>query len=158
MRIRTLFPTSLGLLVLAGSAFADTARSLDQKVKQFVEAANRQDVETMVGAVEPRFRWMQIDGEKLQIEVVGAEQLRSWLDGYFQATPSARTRISEVQVDGAFASTVEHVEFRDSKGVLRKQSATCVYEFGEAGLIRNVWYFPAQEDDAHADALAGEPR
>jgi hypothetical protein len=146
MRVRTLFPTTLGLLVLAGSALsAPPPPDLDRRVQQFVEASNRQDVEAMIAAVDPQFRWMSVDGAKLDVEVVGAEQLRSWLEGYFRSTPEARSKLGRVEVDGHYASTVETTEFRDSKGALRRQSATSVYEFTEGGLIRAVWYFPAQE-------------
>lgn len=151
MRLRTLFPATLGLLVLAGSASAAAPDDLDQRVRQFVEASNRQDVEAMVGAVEPGFRWMQIEGERIEVEVVGPEQLRSWLHGYFRSTPGARASLGPVQVDGAFASSVESIEFRDAAGALHRQSATSVYQFGEQGLIRNVWYFTAQADDPLPD-------
>lgn len=153
MRLRTLFPTTLGLLVLAGQAMAAPPADLDQRVKRFVEAANQHDVEAMVGAVEPGFRWMQIEGERISVEVVGPEQLRSWLEGYFRTTPSARSTLGPVLVDGAYASTVEHTEYRDADGALNRQSATCVYQFSEAGLIRNVWYFPVQ---ASAPGAAGQ--
>jgi hypothetical protein len=153
MRLRTLFPTTLSLLVLAGQAMAETPADLDQRVLRFVEAANRHDVEAMVGAVEPGFRWMQVEGERINVEVVGPEQLRSWLQGYFRTTPSARSTLGPVQVDGAYASTVEFTEYRDEQGQVIRQSATCVYQFSAAGLIRNVWYFPAQ---APAPAASGQ--
>jgi hypothetical protein len=150
MRLRTLFPATLGLLVLAGHAVAAPPSDLDTRVKRFVEAANRHDVEAMLGAVTPGFRWMQIEGERLSVEVVGPAQLRSWLEGYFRSTPSARATLGPVQVDGAYASSVEFTEYRDAGDVLRRQSATCVYQFNEDGLIQNVWYFPVQEPAAMA--------
>ncbi|MCK7595086.1 nuclear transport factor 2 family protein [Pseudomarimonas salicorniae] len=151
MRLRTLFPATLGLLVLAGQSMAAPPADLDQRVKRFVQAANQHDVEAMVGAVEPGFRWMHVEGERISVEVVGPDQLRSWLEGYFRTTPSARSTLGAVQVDGAYASTVEFTEYLGEGDVMQRQSATCVYQFSEAGLIRNVWYFPAQE------AAAAEP-
>jgi len=150
MRLRTLFPATLGLLVLAGQPLAAPPVQLEQRVRDFVEASNRHDVEAMVAAVEPGFRWMQIEGERIVVEVVGPEQLRSWLEGYFRSTPSACATLGAVQVDGDFASTVESTEYRDADNVVQRQSATSVYQFGDAGLIRNVWYFPAQESAAPA--------
>lgn len=145
MRARILFPATLGLLVLAGSALAGPPADVGERVQRFVEASNRQDVEAMVAAVDEQFRWMSIDGERLVVEVVGPEQLRSWLQGYFQSTPDARAQLGEVLVDGHYASTVETVEFRDGGGALQRQSATSVYEFTDGGLIRSVWYFPSQD-------------
>jgi hypothetical protein len=143
MRIRVLFPATLGLLVLAGVAIA-APPDMEARVRGFVEASNRHDVAAMLAATEPGFRWMQITGERLEVEVVGHEQLKSWLDGYFLSTPDARSKVSTVMLDGAFASAIESVAFRDAEGREQTQSATSVYEFSPAGLIRNVWYFPAQ--------------
>ncbi len=155
MRLRTLFPSTLGLLVLAGSALGAPPDDLGERVRQFVDASNRQDVEAMVAAVEPGFRWMQIEGERITVEVVGPEQLRSWLEGYFRSTPSARASLGPVQVDGLYASTVEASEYRDSADQLKRMTSTSVYQFSESGLIRNVWYFPAQEaSPASAPAVA----
>lgn len=156
MRLRTLFPATLGLLVLAGHAMAAPPVDVEQRVRSFVEAANRHDADAMVGAVSPGFRWMQVEGERISVEVVGPEQLRSWLEGYFHSTPSARSTLGSVQVDGAYASTVEFTEYRDGSNRLQRQSATCVYQFDPAGLIRNVWYFPVQED-APAPVAASAP-
>lgn len=144
MRLRTLFPRTLGFLVLASSAWAAPPADIEARVRGFVEASNRQDVEAMVAAVDPDFRWLQVDGERIQVEVVGAEQLRSWLQGYFRSTPGARSRIGEVLVDGNYATTVEQVEFRDGEGRLQRQSSTSVYQFDSQGRILKVWYFPAQ--------------
>jgi hypothetical protein len=104
----------------------------------------------MVAATEPGFRWMQVQGEKLEVEVIGHAHLRSWLDGYFRTTPDARSSLGAVSVDGTYASAVETVEYSDGNGRHQRQRATSVYEFGSGGLIRNVWYFPAQ-------SVAGAP-
>lgn len=145
MRVRILFPATLGLLVLAGAALAAPPPDVGDRVQRFVDASNRHDVEAMVAAVDPQFRWMSVEGERLAVEVVGPEQLRSWLEGYFRSTPEARAQLGDVLVDGHYASTVETVEFRDKGGELKRTSATSVYEFSESGLIRSVWYFPAQD-------------
>lgn len=144
MRLRTLFPATLGLLVLASSSWAAPAVDLASRVRDFVEASNRQDVETMVGAVDPDFRWLQVEGERINVEVVGAEQLRSWLEGYFRSTPEARSKVGQVLVDGNYATAIEEVEFVDSKGDKQRQTSTSVYQFDSAGRILRVWYFPAQ--------------
>lgn len=145
MRVRVLFPATLGLLVLAGAACAMPPADVEQRVRAFVEASNRQDVEAMLAATEPGFRWMQVAGDRLEVEVAGHADLRSWLDGYFRSTPDARSTLASVAVDGTYASAVETVEFRDAAGAPQRQSATSVYEFGSGGLIRNVWYFPARK-------------
>jgi hypothetical protein len=144
MQIRTLFPATLGLLVLAGAAIA-APPDMEARVRGFVDASNHHDVAAMLAATEPGFRWMQVSGERLEVEVVGHDQLRSWLEGYFRSTPDARSQVTAVMLDGAYASAVESVAYRNKDGQLETQSATSVYEFSSAGLIRNVWYFPAQQ-------------
>lgn len=155
MRARTLFPATLGLLVLATLADAAPPPLLDQRVRDFVEASNRHDVDAMIAATEPDFRWMQVVGDRVQVEVVGHPQLRSWLEGYFVSTPDARATVGAVTVDGAWVSAVETVEYRDQDQQLQRQSATSVYEFSPSGLIRNVWYFPAQRQATESRAAPG---
>jgi hypothetical protein len=144
MQIRTLFPATLGLLVLAGVATAMPPVEAEQRVRGFVESANRHDVDAMLAATEAGFRWMQVSGDRVEVEVSGHDQLRSWLEGYFRTTPDSRSTLGAISVDGSYASAVETVEYRSGSGEVKRQSATSVYEFGSGGLIRNVWYFPAQ--------------
>lgn len=151
----------LGLLLGLCStlACADSARLIggiapESAVRAFVEASNRHDVEHMVAAVDADFRWMQVEGDRVVTEVVGAEQLRSWLSGYFQSTPDARSSIGATLWDGRFVSAVETVSYRDHEGRAQTQAATSVYEFAEDGRIRAVWYFPAQASSDAAPAAA----
>jgi len=145
MRARILFPATLGLMVLASLVDAKPPSDIDERVRGFVEASNRHDVDAMLAATEPTFRWMQINGDRLDVEVAGHDHLRSWLEGYFRSTPDAKSTLVHISVDGAYASAIELVEYRDAQQAVQRQRATSVYEFTEAGLIRNVWYFPAQQ-------------
>jgi hypothetical protein len=145
MQIRTLFPATLGLLVLAGVATAMPPAEVEQRVRGFVESANQHDVDAMLAATETGFRWMQVLGERVEVEVAGHDQLRSWLEGYFRTTPDSRSSLGAISVDGNYASAIETVEYRDRSGEVQRQSATSVYELGSDGLIRSVWYFPARK-------------
>lgn len=142
MRIRTLFPSSLGLLVLASTAFAQTPVDAEQRVREFIAASDRQDVDAMIAATDPQFRWMSIDGERIAVEVVGQDQLRSWLEGYFKTTRGVRTELGPIAVDGPYATAVEQVSWDGGEG-RRAQSALSVYQFNADGKIRSVWYFPS---------------
>lgn len=155
MKVRTLFPALLGLMVLATPARAiEPPPDIAERVSQFIAAANAQDVETMVTATAPNLRWMSLEQDKLVVEVTGQEDLRSWLQGYFNATPDARSELGTITVDGAFASAVETVSYTDGDGHKASQSSLSVYEFNGDGLIRNVWYFPAHK---LAPAAPSEP-
>lgn len=144
MKAQILFPALLGLLVLATPARAEApAPDIPQRLQAFIAASNAQDVEAMVQATAPSLRWMSVEHDRLNVEVVGHDDLRSWLRGYFNTTPDARSSIGPITVDGHFASVVETASYTDADGKPAQQSALSVYEFGADGLIRNVWYFPA---------------
>lgn len=144
MRVRELFPATLGLLVMAGSAIS-APKDAEQRVRAFFAATERQDVEQMVDAVSEDFRWIQIDDQRLSVEVVGREQLRSWLQGYFSSTPGLHTELVDLQIDGNYVSLIERVAWTDDDGETERQTATSVYQLGADGKIRRAWYFPAQD-------------
>ena len=143
---RVLWTLLLGVSALAAAEPGPLIGGIapEAAVRAFVEASNRHDVEQMVAAVDADFRWMQVEGDRVVTEVVGADQLRSWLQGYFQSTPDARSAVGATLWDGRFVSAVETVSYRDAAGVVQRQSATSIYEFGADGRMRAVWYFPAQ--------------
>lgn len=144
MKARIVFPALLGLLVLATASRAETPVSdIPQRVQAFIAASNAHDVEAMVQATAPGLRWISVAQDKLTVEVSGHDDLRSWLHGYFNTTPDARSSVGPITLDGHFASVVETASYTDGDGQPAQQSSLSVYEFGADGLIRNVWYFPA---------------
>ena len=118
-------------LLLGVSSFAAFAQEAGgdraRTVREFVAASNRQDVDAMVKATSEDFRWIQVVGDRATVEVVGHTDLRSWLQAYFAATPSARSEVGPVAVNGLFASTVETTSYTGSEGKRVAQSATSVY-------------------------------
>ena len=137
----------LGLLLallLSPALAQESGNDLARRVRDFVAASNRHDVDAMLKATEEDFRWIQVVGDIASTEVVGHVDLRSWLESYFSATPTARSEIGPVAVNGRFASTVETARWTGKDGAPRAQSSTSVYEFAPDGRIRHVWYFNAQ--------------
>ena len=129
----------------AAAAAAAVEPPLAAKVRAFVAAANRQDSAAMLAATEPEFRWLQVTADSLTAEVIGHDNLRSWLDGYFRSTPDARSSLGAIRVDGNMASAFETVSWTDADGQPQRQTALSVYEFAPDGRLRRVWYFPAQD-------------
>ncbi|MBD8525162.1 nuclear transport factor 2 family protein [Pseudomarimonas arenosa] len=154
MRVRQLFPATLGLLVLAGSAIA-APQDAEQRMRAFFAATERQDVEQMVAAVSEDFRWISIEDERMNVEVVGRDQLRSWLDGYFRSTPGLHTQLIDLQVDGSYVSLIEQVVWTGKEGRQERQTATSVYQLDDAGQIRRAWYFPAQDTAGESAPAVG---
>ncbi len=152
MKIRSLFPLTLGLLVLAGQAAAAAPAALAERLRAFVDASNRQDVPAMLAATRPDVRWVAVEGDVAQLEVVGHTDLQSWLQGYYASTREARSELGEVSVDGAYATAFETTSWANADGSRTTQTALSVYRFDGEGLIERVWYFPA-----YAPGAAGAP-
>lgn len=144
MKFRTIFPTLLGLLVLAGPTEANDPDEVAERVRGLIQASNAQDVDSILAATTDDFRWMMVKGDRVDVEVDGRTDLESWLHAYYRSTPGARSEIGEVLVDGSYATTVETMHWSTPEGDARTQSATSVYHVNDEGLIRAVWYFPAQ--------------
>jgi ketosteroid isomerase-like protein len=145
--MRILLGVLLAVLVLPVAA-QERGNDFARSVREFVAASNRHDVDAMVAATAEDFRWIQVVGDRAAVEVVGHGDLRSWLDAYFASTPTARSEVGPVQVNGLFASAVEIARWNGNDGTPRAQASTSVYEFAPDGRIRHVWYFNAQPVDA----------
>ena len=138
------FLLALSLLMLSIGASAQDASPNAKTVRDFVAASNRHDVDAMLAMAEEDFRWIQVVGDRASTEVVGHVDLRSWLESYFSGTPTAKSEVGPIAVNGAFASTVETASWTGADGSPRTQASTSVYEFAPDGRIRHVWYFNAQ--------------
>ena len=135
---------ALFFCVLSCAAFAQDASPHANAVRDFVAASNRHDVDAMLAATVDDFRWIQVVSDKASTEVFGHVDLRSWLESYFASTPTAKSELGPISVNGAFASAVETASWTSADGTLRTQASTSVYEFAPDGRIRHVWYFNAQ--------------
>jgi hypothetical protein len=151
------------LLVALPLSAQEIAPDYAKRVRDFVAASNQQNVDAMISATEPEFRWIQVVGDRATVEVAGHSDLRAWLESYFASTPEAHAEVGPVAVHGLFASTVETASWKRADGKKAVQTATSVYEFAPDGRIRHVWYFnaqsaPGQEDDAApSDAAPAAP-
>lgn len=148
--MRALCALVLAVLLAACGQAPPTASAQEsarvQKLRAFIEANNRHDTDAMLAATIEDFRWLQVQGDQTVIEVAGHEPLRSWLEGYFQSTPDARTTLGAVISDGDYVSAVETVRWRDANGAMQEQSAMSVYEFAEDDRLSRAWYFPASRE------------
>ncbi len=147
----------LMLLSCGVLAAQDVAPDHARTVREFVAASNRHDAAAMLAATEPDFRWIQVVGDRANVEVVGHTDLQSWLEAYFASTPNARAEIGPIAVNGAFASAVETSSWTGADGTAHSQASTSVYEFAPDGRIRHVWYFNAQRVPGGAPPEPAEP-
>ncbi len=126
------------LLLAQGSASAqepDTTSAL-VVAEALVDAFNRHDPANMAALVAPDFELFYVDDDGIaELAIQGPDQLRREMVGYFASHPAVQSAITDA-VDGpAFVS------FREQ--IVGGQSSLAVYEVRE-GLIKRVWYFPAE--------------
>jgi hypothetical protein len=152
-RSRTFDSRSVALTVLASAALIagcsvsvqrsdpDSADALDVVRAQF-EAFNDHDVEALTARIAPDFTWWSVSGDSTVLEVRGRDDFRDGMSDYFASLPSVQSSIEGATVTGAYVAVRERVRWSTAEGS-RSQEALAVYEVRN-GLIRRVWYYPAQ--------------
>src|SRR5882672_9315509 len=93
MRTRTCFLLLALLFGMASSRSlaADEPKSNEQRVREYVTAANKREVEKMLSMVTDDIQWLSVAGDKISIETQGKIKLRESMAAYFKSTPSARS-------------------------------------------------------------------
>ena len=115
-------------------------------IERHVQFANAGDTEGILSQIGDGFVWYEVTTDGLAVAVVeGREQLREFLNGYFEAGFDTVSTITPPLGSGAYYSTLETTSFTSADGPAR-QNAHTVYEIRD-GRIRNVWYFPATRLD-----------
>jgi hypothetical protein len=139
----------LGLMACATPASSRPAvadaQAPEQVVRDHLSAFNRQDVPALAARVHPDLAWYNVAGDDLEAEVRGRDAFEAAMRGYFAQLPSVRSEVEGLARSGAYVSFRERVRWTSSSGEPRTQTSLAVYEVRE-GLIRRVWYFPAQQD------------
>lgn len=107
--------------------------------ERLMEAFNRHDPEAMSSLVTEDFELFYFNNEgKAELSVTGREALKAEMTDYFKTRPDVRSKIAD-----AIGGT-NYVSFREQ--IVGGASSLAVYEVRE-GLIRRVWYYPAERPD-----------
>lgn len=136
------FPRSCFALILAMAASVASGQSPGEVVERYLAAYNNHDVAAMLALAHPDIQWLSIEGHRVRVETEGAEALGKALRDYFDVVPSARSTIDSKMVSGNRVSVRERVHWESAAGP-KAQAALSVYEIDD-GLVRRVWYFPAE--------------
>src|SRR5262245_8251837 len=93
MRTRTclLLLALLPLIPTPKTFAAEAPKSNDQRVRDYVSAFNKRDIDTMLTMVTDDIQWLNVAGDKITVEAQGKARLRDSLTAYFKSTPSARS-------------------------------------------------------------------
>jgi ketosteroid isomerase-like protein len=131
------------LIVSPTGRTADATKPNEQRVRDYVAAFNKKDVETMLSMVTEDIQWLNVAGDKISVETQGKAKLRESMTGYFKSTPTAKSELEWVQATSLRVAALERASWQTKSGT-KSQKSLSVYEFrGE--LIWRVYYYPAEK-------------
>lgn len=117
---------------------ADQFAVIDAQLAAF----NAHDVNAMVANLAEDFAWFAVDPDMTRVQLRGRDEFRRSMEPYFASVPGARAEIEERLSLGRFAAVRERAYWMRG-GVEVSQASLAVYEIRD-GLIRRVWYYPAE--------------
>lgn len=129
----------LGWLMLSAVQAQETPQT---QLHDLFRAYNAHHVEGMLALMTDDVTWLSVTEDSVAVELVGKEALKTYMNTYFKALPSARSGQEGMLVNGRFV-TVKERAFWEQDGETRSQASLAVYEFEDL-LIRRVWYYPSQ--------------
>jgi hypothetical protein len=112
-------------------------------VEQFISAFNAQDSGAMAALVTDDVDWLSIVGAKVAIETTGKNELVASMDAYFKSCSTCQSALSGAISTAERVSAIEVASWQGKTGP-KSQKSLSVYEFSD-GLIRRVYYFPAEK-------------
>lgn len=115
----------------------------EHTVHAFIAAFNAQDSSAMAALVTDDVQWLSVNGDSIAVETSGKAGLVSAMDRYFQSCPTCRSEPVTIIASRDRVGAVETASWQGRDGSPKSQSGVSVYEFS-GGLIRRVYYFPAE--------------
>ena len=127
--------------VLAAPAIAANPSAL-ATAKQLLNAFNQHDPGAMAELVSEDFELYYFSNGKAELSAQGRQQLQEQMVDYFASQPTVRSEI-EGSIDGPRFASFRERAISVHDGVERSASSLAIYEVVD-GLIRRVWYYPAE--------------
>ncbi|HAV61366.1 MAG TPA: hypothetical protein DCY13_03270 [Verrucomicrobiales bacterium] len=135
--------TAFLLGFVATAAAADKPATHEQAVRDYVNAYNARDLDTMLRLVADDFQWLSITGDRIAADANGREALRKSMTAYFNSAAAVRSNLEWVRASASRVVALERATWKTADGE-RSQKSLSVYEF-RGGLIARVYYFPAEK-------------
>jgi hypothetical protein len=145
MHTRT-FLVLLALLCLIAtpeSFAAETPKPNEQRVRDYVSAFNKREIDTMLNMVSDDIQWLSVAGDKITVETQGKAKLRESMAAYFKSLPSVKSELEWVRVTASRVAALERATWQGKSGP-KSQASLSVYEF-TGGLISRVYYYPVEK-------------
>lgn len=133
----------LSSLISPAAFAAEGSKSNEQRVRDYVSAANKREIEAMLAMVTDDIQWLNVAGDKISVETQGKARLLESMAGYFKSTPSAKSELEWVQVTPSRVVAYERASWQSKSGP-KSQTSLSVYEFRN-GLIARVYYYPTEK-------------
>ena len=124
------------------SLAADTPKSNEQRVRDYVAAFNEQNIDSMLSMATDDIQWLMVVGDKITVETQGKAQLRASMTAYFKST-KAKSQLEWIQTTASRVAALERASWQGKSGP-KSQASLSVYEFS-GGLISRVYYYPAEK-------------
>ena len=131
------------LMATAKSIAAEAQPSNEQRVRDYVAAYSKRDVDTMMGMVTDDVQWLSVVGDKITVETQGKAKLRESMTAYFKSNPTAKSQLEWAQATASRVAALERASWEGKAGA-KSQSSLSVYEF-RGGLISRVYYYPVEK-------------
>jgi hypothetical protein len=122
---------------------AETQKPNEQRVRDYVSAFNKHDIDTMLGMVSDDIQWLSVAGDKITVETQGKSKLRESLAAYFKSTASVKSELEWVRVTASRVAALERAAWQAKSGP-KSQASLSIYEFN-GGLICRVYYYPVEK-------------
>lgn len=133
----------LHLIATPISFAAETPESNEQRVRDYVAAFNKREMDTILSMVSDDMHWLNVAGDKITTETQGKAKLRESLTAYFESTPTAKSELEWVRATASRVAALEKASWQGKSGP-KSQASLSVYEFSN-GLISRVYYFPVEK-------------
>lgn len=118
----------------------DTAPSI---IARYVDAYNARDVDGMAALMHPDIQWLSVEGDEMVVFADGKADLIDQMTAYVGSPQATTSTLHREIINGDYLAVKETASWPKQDGTTGVQSAIAVYELSD-GLIRRVWYFPAQ--------------
>ena len=133
----------LSLLVSPKSFAAETPKTNEQRVRDYVSAFNKREIDTMLSMVSDDIQWLNVAGDKITVETQGKDKLRESLAAYFKSNPSTKSELEWVRATASRVAALEKAAWQSKSGP-KSQASLSIYEF-RGVLISRVYYYPVEK-------------
>jgi len=100
----------------------------------------------MKALMHPDIEWVAIEGNDIEVHVSGKETLAKEMEGWFKNPKLPKGSLRDWSLNGDHIAVTETAHWTTEAGEKKSQSALTVYKL-EDGLVRRVYYYPAQKSD-----------